>query len=296
MDGRDDGDHPLTAGRGLLRDLGAFGVILAPELSTLIAESRREDSKVFGALREIATDGRYSRQINGRTLTWEGKAGFIGCVTEAVDELGMGALGGASSTTACPKPTSTTILQPAPWLCPKTGRLCEGFRMRRVPSSWGWLCPMQCPRSTTRTGPVLPCSLPWLRGPVRRSPGTPVTATPCWTCPSPSAAHGSCVAAPSSSGHYESSGATSLKRGGWYDRSPSVRSGPASAACSGRSWVRPCLCRRASSPPAPGYRKLAFDGTSPKWMPSASSNTWVERHLAGSPPRPTENGGRISWR
>ena len=42
VDGRDDGDHPLTAGRALLRDLGAFGVILAPELSTLIAESRRE--------------------------------------------------------------------------------------------------------------------------------------------------------------------------------------------------------------------------------------------------------------
>jgi hypothetical protein len=93
LGGRNDDDNPRTAGRGLLRDIGAFGVILAPELSTLIAEGRREDSKVFGALREIATDGRYSRQIGGRTLTWEGKAGFIGCVTEAVDELGMGALG-----------------------------------------------------------------------------------------------------------------------------------------------------------------------------------------------------------
>jgi hypothetical protein len=62
-------------------------------LSTLIAESRREESKVFGALREIATDGRYSRQIGGKLLRWEGKAGFVGCVTEAVDELGMGALG-----------------------------------------------------------------------------------------------------------------------------------------------------------------------------------------------------------
>jgi len=89
----DETGDPLTRGRGLLRELGTFGVILAPELSTLIAESRREDSKVFGALREIATDCRYSRQINGQRLTWKGKGGFLGCVTEAVDELGMGALG-----------------------------------------------------------------------------------------------------------------------------------------------------------------------------------------------------------
>jgi hypothetical protein len=89
----DDTGDPLTRGRGLLREMGAFGVILAPELSTLIAESRREDSKVFGALREVATDRRYSRQINGQRLTWEGKGGFLGCVTEAVDEMGMGALG-----------------------------------------------------------------------------------------------------------------------------------------------------------------------------------------------------------
>jgi hypothetical protein len=89
----DDTGDPLTAGRGLLRELGGSGVILAPELSTLIAESRREESKLFGALREIATDSRYSRQIGGKLLRWEGKAGFIGCVTEAVDELSMGALG-----------------------------------------------------------------------------------------------------------------------------------------------------------------------------------------------------------
>jgi hypothetical protein len=89
----DDTGNPLTSGRGLLRELGDFGVILAPELSTLIAESRREESKVFGALREIATDNRYSRQIGGKLLCWEGKVDFIGCVTEAVDELGMSALG-----------------------------------------------------------------------------------------------------------------------------------------------------------------------------------------------------------
>jgi hypothetical protein len=55
--------------------------------------SLHTESKVFGALREIATDGCYSRQIGGKSLRWQGKAGFIGCVTEAVDELGMGALG-----------------------------------------------------------------------------------------------------------------------------------------------------------------------------------------------------------
>jgi hypothetical protein len=94
LGGRDDeSPDPSRAGRGLLRDLGVFGVILAPELSTLIAESRRDDSKVFGALREVATDRRYSRRIGGREVTWEGKAGFLGCVTEAVDEIGMGALG-----------------------------------------------------------------------------------------------------------------------------------------------------------------------------------------------------------
>jgi hypothetical protein len=48
---------------------------------------------VFGALREIAADRRYVRQINGRKLVWEGRVGFIGCVTEAIDELGMGDLG-----------------------------------------------------------------------------------------------------------------------------------------------------------------------------------------------------------
>ena len=98
---------------------------------------------------------------------------------------------------ACPKPTSTTILQPAPWLCPKTGRLCEGFRMRRVPSSRGWLCPMQCPRSTTRTGPdtLLAALVPRARSTVTWDSrhGDAVLDV----CPSPSAAHGSCVAAPS---------------------------------------------------------------------------------------------------
>jgi hypothetical protein len=94
LGGRDEqtGD-PYTDGSGLLREVGDFGTILVPELSTLLAESRREESKVFGALREIITDGCYSRRLNGRLLAWQGKVKFICSVTEAVDELGMGALG-----------------------------------------------------------------------------------------------------------------------------------------------------------------------------------------------------------
>jgi len=89
---RDEHD-PSKAGVGLLRDIGDFGIMLALELSTLLVEGQRKDSKVFGALREICTEHRCSRQIRGKRLEWTGTCGFIGAVTEAVDELGMGELG-----------------------------------------------------------------------------------------------------------------------------------------------------------------------------------------------------------
>jgi len=84
---------PSKAGVGLLRDIGDSGIILALELSTLLAEGQRKDSKVFGALREICTEHRYIRRIGKQWLEWAGSCGFIGAVTDKIDDLGMGDLG-----------------------------------------------------------------------------------------------------------------------------------------------------------------------------------------------------------
>src|SRR5690606_32857626 len=72
---------------GLLGKVGAEGLLVVKDVTTIISMSRESRAQVLAALRETY-DGRWSREIGtdgGRTLTWEGKLVVIGAVTTAWD-------------------------------------------------------------------------------------------------------------------------------------------------------------------------------------------------------------------
>jgi hypothetical protein len=76
-------------------ELGERGVIVFKDFTTLLSEHASTRNEVFGLLREVH-DGKVSRVLGGRggqTLKWRGQAGCIACVTDAVDEFEMAALG-----------------------------------------------------------------------------------------------------------------------------------------------------------------------------------------------------------
>jgi hypothetical protein len=86
-----------TGTGGLLRQLGDRGLIVASDFGTALSEHGDSRGRTFAALREIF-DGSYTRRLGtsgGLTVAWEGHAGFVGAVTEAVDspDVSMGVLG-----------------------------------------------------------------------------------------------------------------------------------------------------------------------------------------------------------
>jgi hypothetical protein len=77
---------PAATG-GLLCELGAAGVIVFPDLTTMLAKVGNRDHSALDLLREVH-DGRYVRRAGsggGRAFVWSGKAGAIGAVTEEID-------------------------------------------------------------------------------------------------------------------------------------------------------------------------------------------------------------------
>jgi hypothetical protein len=72
---------------GLLRELGAFGFLVAKDFTTTLNLPRDTRASVLAALREIY-DGHWTRRLGtdgGRCLTWEGKVAlFAGC-TPSID-------------------------------------------------------------------------------------------------------------------------------------------------------------------------------------------------------------------
>jgi hypothetical protein len=77
-----------TAKGGLLREIGDFGILLMKDFGSVLSMRHETKSEVLGALREIY-DGSWTRNVGaegGRTLTWNGKVGFVFGATGAIDE------------------------------------------------------------------------------------------------------------------------------------------------------------------------------------------------------------------
>jgi hypothetical protein len=72
---------------GLLRRIGARGLLVVKDFTSIISMSRDARASVLAALREVY-DGKWERNVGtdgGRTLTWEGRIVMVGAVTTAYD-------------------------------------------------------------------------------------------------------------------------------------------------------------------------------------------------------------------
>jgi hypothetical protein len=75
---------------GVLKQLGSRGNLILPDMATILAYPER-----LALLREVH-DGRYVRQLGttgGREFRWEGKAGVLAAVSQAIDTVDMATFG-----------------------------------------------------------------------------------------------------------------------------------------------------------------------------------------------------------
>lgn len=73
---------------GLLRQLGARGLLVIKDVTSILSMDRTARGQVLGALREVY-DGRWTRNVGtdgGRSLHWAGRLVVIGAVTTAWDK------------------------------------------------------------------------------------------------------------------------------------------------------------------------------------------------------------------
>ena len=87
LSGTPSAERAESATGGVLRIIGARGVIVAKDFTSVLAMEKDSRGRVLAALREIY-DGRWQRQLGtdgGRELAWEGKAGFVAGVTHEID-------------------------------------------------------------------------------------------------------------------------------------------------------------------------------------------------------------------
>lgn len=73
---------------GILRQIGDRGVIVCKDFTTILSMNKDKQGSVFSALREIY-DGSWTRAFGadgGKILSWEGHVGFIGAVTQKIDD------------------------------------------------------------------------------------------------------------------------------------------------------------------------------------------------------------------
>jgi hypothetical protein len=82
---------------GLLRQIGAFGIIVYKDFGSVLSMHRDARASVLAALREVY-DGSWTRHVGtdgGRTLAWSGKVGLIAGCTPAIDShhAVMGSMG-----------------------------------------------------------------------------------------------------------------------------------------------------------------------------------------------------------
>jgi hypothetical protein len=81
-------DTAADAHGGLLRKIGAKGIIIVKDFTSTLEMDRTARGEVLAALREVY-DGRWDRDVGaegGRTLTWTGKCGFLAGCTTAIDK------------------------------------------------------------------------------------------------------------------------------------------------------------------------------------------------------------------
>jgi hypothetical protein len=72
---------------GLLREIGSFGILLAKDFTSTLAQNRDTRAQALAALREVY-DGHWSRPVGtegGKVLHWSGKVGLVAGVTPAID-------------------------------------------------------------------------------------------------------------------------------------------------------------------------------------------------------------------
>jgi hypothetical protein len=99
------GDERATGGQ--LVELGEQGVLVFKDFTTVISEHGSSRPRLFACLREIY-DGRFTRRLGtkgGTTFEWQGKAGLLGGVTEAIDTVDLGLLGERFVYYRLPEPT-----------------------------------------------------------------------------------------------------------------------------------------------------------------------------------------------
>lgn len=80
-------ERSRNATGGLLRQVGNFGILLFKDFTSALSQRPDEMAASFAALREIY-DGSWNRPLGGdggQVLSWEGKMGIIGGVTEEID-------------------------------------------------------------------------------------------------------------------------------------------------------------------------------------------------------------------
>jgi hypothetical protein len=81
-------DRAKDATGGLLRKIGAHGVLVIKDVTSILSMSGEARNEVLAALREVY-DGRWSRNVGsdgGMTLEWAGRIAVVGAVTTAWDK------------------------------------------------------------------------------------------------------------------------------------------------------------------------------------------------------------------
>ena len=88
LSGTQKRDRSKDATGGLLRAMGARGVLALKDVTSILSMHREKRGEVLAAFREVA-DGRWVRPVGasgGEELGWEGRIAVIGAVTSAWDE------------------------------------------------------------------------------------------------------------------------------------------------------------------------------------------------------------------
>ena len=90
LSGTSKRERAADATGGLMRQVGDFGILLAKDFTSVLAQNRDTAKQAMAAMREIY-DGKWDRPIGadgGRVLHWVGKCGFVGGVTPSYDRYG----------------------------------------------------------------------------------------------------------------------------------------------------------------------------------------------------------------
>ena len=87
LSGTPSRDRASNASGGLLRTIGEEGVVVAKDFTSVLCMNRNQRAAILAALREIY-DGCWVRHVGadgGRKLSWDGRLGFLGGVTDIID-------------------------------------------------------------------------------------------------------------------------------------------------------------------------------------------------------------------